>query len=524
MHQLMWRTAAPLWEAESVTPPALRAPAILRFAGDDFMEQIQQQLDDAEAPFDELIARRETWRSASSAADRVGVIDPEDEEEMAHLKLYQPAQDRFYLVGANLVCRRAGLPDHRIGGQERVSMLVRRLAPVAGGNAVDPADPATYEEHAWDGARWRALNGDLVRLDEQRLPLVATVHERDERKRRLLTGLIPVAAREAYEATVPRPSPSPDADIPPSDARSARLIETVIRPLAELHQGAAASPRDDALIAEAFVFTALDLADYLRRIADLGDVLDGEDTTSALAVFLANAEVASQEWRSALAEVEAARTDVLLGAIPSTLHVANLDAGRVRNAIAALAGSLGPTASPDSWELYSEVVAQLPDRDESPQPAPPEPAAESGALYVVRCLYEKENCPIRPEWLSDPSEPFRMAGFFDPDAPARDIRIAMPFDTSPAGLRKFPRNVSVMLSSQLRKQMARVENIKIDALEEGDLGPDDGFDLGMVCSLSIPIITIAALILLMIIVSILNIVFWWLPLFKVCVPVSGGGE
>ena len=40
----------------------------------------------------------------------------------------------------------------------------------------------------------------------------------------------------------------------------------------------------------------------------------------------------------------------------------------------------------------------------------------------------------------------------------------------------------------------------------------------MVCQLSIPIITICALILLMIIVSLLNIVFFWLPFFKICLP------
>lgn len=521
MHQLMWRTATPLWESESVTPPALRSPAILRFAGDDFMEQIQHRLDDAESPFDELVAQRETWRSTSSAADRVGVIDPEDEEAMPHLKLYQPAQDRFYLIGANLVCRRAGLPDHRIQGNEQVSMVVRRLAPTSAGTVIDPSNPATYEERAWDGSRWRLLGDHLVHADEQRLPMVATIHDRADRKRRLLTALIPVAAREAYEAAVPRPAPAPDGDVPPSDARTARLVETVIRPLGELHEAAGATPRDESLIAEAFVFTALDLADYLRRIADLGDILDGIDTTSELALFLDGAAVGTSTWRVALAEIEDARTAVLLGEIPATLVVADLSMGDLRSAISSLAGGAGPAGTPDAWDLYDRVAGALPTLENVPTP---EPVNAGGALYVVRCVYEKENCPIRPEWVSEASEPFNMAGFFDPDAPARDIRIAMPFDTSPAGLRKFPRNVSVMLSSQLRKQMARVEDIKIGDLEDGELGSDDGLDLGMVCSLSIPIITIAALILLMIIVSILNIVFWWLPLFKVCAPVSGGSE
>jgi hypothetical protein len=44
---------------------------------------------------------------------------------------------------------------------------------------------------------------------------------------------------------------------------------------------------------------------------------------------------------------------------------------------------------------------------------------------------------------------------------------------------------------------------------------------GLDCSgfmLSIPIITICALIVLMIFISLLNIVFWWLPFFKLCLP------
>jgi hypothetical protein len=38
--------------------------------------------------------------------------------------------------------------------------------------------------------------------------------------------------------------------------------------------------------------------------------------------------------------------------------------------------------------------------------------------------------------------------------------------------------------------------------------------------MSIPIITICALILLMIIVQLLNIIFWWLPFFRICLPVG----
>jgi hypothetical protein len=48
---------------------------------------------------------------------------------------------------------------------------------------------------------------------------------------------------------------------------------------------------------------------------------------------------------------------------------------------------------------------------------------------------------------------------------------------------------------------------------------DGGVSAGMVCSFSIPIITICALILLMIIVKLLDIVFFWMPFFQICLPV-----
>jgi hypothetical protein len=41
------------------------------------------------------------------------------------------------------------------------------------------------------------------------------------------------------------------------------------------------------------------------------------------------------------------------------------------------------------------------------------------------------------------------------------------------------------------------------------------------CSLSIPIITICALLLLMIIVSVLDFFFRWIPYFIVCFPLPG---
>jgi hypothetical protein len=118
--------------------------------------------------------------------------------------------------------------------------------------------------------------------------------------------------------------------------------------------------------------------------------------------------------------------------------------------------------------------------------------------------------------LSARSRDFTMAGFFDPDAPARPLQVALPFDTTPAALRKYDKNVAFTISDELQKQMDRIKSAK--KLMDGEVG---GAQLGVtfICSLSIPIITLCAFIVLMIFIQLLNIIFWWLPFFKICFPV-----
>ena len=53
-------------------------------------------------------------------------------------------------------------------------------------------------------------------------------------------------------------------------------------------------------------------------------------------------------------------------------------------------------------------------------------------------------------------------------------------------------------------------------LPGGSDGPCAGG--GLVCSFSIPIITIVALILLIIFVKLLDIIFFWMPFFQICLP------
>ncbi|HEV8549202.1 MAG TPA: hypothetical protein VGQ57_09240 [Polyangiaceae bacterium] len=157
--------------------------------------------------------------------------------------------------------------------------------------------------------------------------------------------------------------------------------------------------------------------------------------------------------------------------------------------------------------------------------------------FVLRCLYEQPECgALHPPVMSAPTRPFQLAGFFDPDAPARPIRIGLPIDPTPAGLRKFDKKTFFMISDVLCGHLDRVKQLSFADLVlsvlpwpfHKDLSVKDGgpcksgdSPLGLMCTLSLPIITLCALILLIIIVTLLDFIFHWLPWFIVCFPLPG---
>ncbi len=172
----------------------------------------------------------------------------------------------------------------------------------------------------------------------------------------------------------------------------------------------------------------------------------------------------------------------------------------------------------------------------APLPAPTLASMQSAdmrdAWYVMRLVYERPDCaPFHGTVVSAATRPFQMAGFFDSDAPARPIRIGLPVDISPAGLRKFDKNAVFVMSDMLCGQVDRFKGLGLVDLVLSVLPwpfhkplsvPDKGpCGAGVMCSLSIPIITICALILLTIIVSLLELIFHWLPFFTVCFPLPG---
>ena len=278
---------------------------------------------------------------------------------------------------------------------------------------------------------------------------------------------------------------------------------------------------------------AVDLPDALRRIRNdtrLDIALTGEANGAQLPFSIPNAGVAGrkQGWPTFLFLF----TDPWFD-IPRPYTAAE----------APPAGAQDFEAEKQQAQIdkLQDAIRAIPPRAGVAMPEPTlasmQPADMREAWYVMRLVYERPDCaPFEGTVTSRATAPFQLAGFFDPDAPARPIRIGLPVDISPAGLRKFDKNAVFMMSDMLCGHVDRFKGIGFadlvlsvlpwpfhKALSVPDKGPCKSGDLslGVMCSMSIPIITICALILLMIIVSLLDFIFRWLPLFIVCFPLPG---
>jgi len=661
-HPVAWQAPRPLWSGLV----GAGAPAILRFAGDDFMDQMLATLANDPARIGERLARPETWRSPPGETAETDLVqrvplpgliaDARRKRALkvrgpaiaprppAPLKLYQPAHQRFYLVGASLVCAIPGLPERTIaGGAETVGFVIRRLLPGVAGEAGDTALREFAYLKGGETATWRrvAAGASAASLapGEELLPLFPMAHQDEALRRRILwSGLVPVGRREDYlSAAVNRtPQPlaegqlatlrpaAPAAGAPSVTARMTQfkmevaepwkgIVRAALRAQAQINE---ATPDNDETLAEkrqrALTLNLgwqtqswlilLDFADWLA--AHLPDVwtavgggsaaglppkrlavfnwLNGTTISAAMALGLRQGGVELKPMAGSLREalkmvaqtatrngLEAAETlysvDTRSQPVWPAKHfpLAGLNHSLIADGAYQTAAGLG---APSATELDSQpaiadpvdvaesldrvtalVVRALDARDESDaQPLPfalklrdvLHQTGDDPGWFVIRFVHMNRDCgPLHPPTVSAPTERFQLASFFDPDAPVRPIRISLPLDTSAAGLRKHGRGTAFVISDMLCGQIQRAKGLGLvdlvrsvlpwplhKDLELGEGGPckgGGGINIGMICSLSIPIITICALILLMIIVSLLDFIFRWLPWFVMCFPIPG---
>ncbi|MCA9541358.1 MAG: hypothetical protein KC620_20800, partial [Myxococcales bacterium] len=209
-HELTWVTAAPLWRGHAPDAATMQRPAVLRFATDDFMEQLIATVGGAR-PGDLAARLAHPASYRERLPGEAGLPAPE------RLKLFQPVHGHFNLIAANLVCQLPGLPDHRVdrAAGDRVSFVLRRLEDAGGHQAWVPGVEGK------PGA-WVATAVDVLAAGEERCPLFPVTY-REGVRRRLFVGLIPTSSRDVYQRT-----PIGEGGVPP-DARAVQKARFAVQ-------------------------------------------------------------------------------------------------------------------------------------------------------------------------------------------------------------------------------------------------------------------------------------------------------
>jgi hypothetical protein len=349
--------------------------------------------------------------------------------------------------------------------------------------------------------------------NEEELPLFPATTGQN---RSIYFGYVPVSSQETFAAG--SDSPVAHQEDPRLEELDGRFIEPLTKsPLF----GTSTEPAPPMIVRRISVYALLDLLEYFGEyLPNVGAAFGfnpnpnpnpsaNTSAENALLTFIRNKVINTPlKLGDALTQVASKVTEL------------NQPGDADLNALGFTAFyNLQPLSTDtDVATLKIRVGAALASRPETmPPPVKvPKLGQSAGDRYVLRYVYRRPQCDQQQLYISQPTDPFELAPFFDPDAPSRPIRIGLPVDVSIGGLRKFKKNVAFMMSKELRNKLAMVSP---DTLK-GDVNAEGGENIGHICSFSIPIITLCAFILLMIIVILLNIVFWWIPFLKICFPLN----
>lgn len=176
----------------------------------------------------------------------------------------------------------------------------------------------------------------------------------------------------------------------------------------------------------------------------------------------------------------------------------------------------GPLSAVAAAALFETLLAQLAGRYTQVLAASSRFEADGRDVrYVLRAFVrlkpEHAGCPVRILW-SDYSEPFTLAAWHESaGVPVPVVQMPDLFDRNV--LKALKPNVAFQVPAKL----AGLLRGDPEKLAKGEGSPLD-LKVDWVCSFSIPIITICAFIVLNIFLQLLNLIFWWLPFLKICIP------
>lgn len=480
-HGQRWLVGGPFWSAAIDGAPAIDPPALLRCPGDRFMDELTA-----------LLARADAQRRA----DLTKLLVAED-----GARLFQPGHGHYTLVLASLVCTLPGLPEHVVGLRDAVGFVVRRLAEQGRELAWVPS-PGQL------GGTWQPATADAALAGEELMPLFPVMWHDAGRTRRAWAGVVPVGARERYEGGATGAEDLPAAGGSPllwQEELDARVFE----PIADLRRATSDQALAEADAQRTSRMIVLELAELLEAHLGVGWLASEPPAGEARSLWrlldttkVPRASGAETSLRLVAVEVLARKAAALVGAWTGATYNLGLR-------------SMDALRTDMRKHLEPLLASRRKQAADSLRPAP-----AGGSQYVVRCVYRRPPCGVRStELVSARSRTFRMAGFLDLDAPQRPVRIALPEDVSLTSLRGLKKTVGIVMSAAMRGQTEAAANP--DTLK-GKVKAGPAPETGWITIWSIPILTICATILMMIIATILNIVFWWKPFLRITVPIKKG--
>jgi hypothetical protein len=512
-----WLKPSPLWQGglAGANTPDFFQPQLIKLCDDNFMA---------------------TFRTVAASSDPTElealVVTPQDN---GLFKLFQPAHGCYYLVCSTLCCRTPGFPERVVqrADGESVFFVLRRIFDgaeygwVVGRTngalpAGEPPPPVTKS--------WQPLGDRPRRLlkNEERLPLFSIA---GSDKRTILIGYIPAASREVYAVTAQElnnAATAADADPQgqtkfPIDVRIEELQAKFTTPIK--HNALQGLPQSLVMS----VYMLLDFWEFLdTNLPDVATALRDDPTTG----FAGLQAAAKQQLMSFLASQSLGGGLTLAAALGAVARQqANLEAVNADPSFAdpTRLGFVDPTklgfdaaqydlnnATINPDELDSAVRSALP--ADTSVVLLPRQSASPAESFAIRCVYERPQCSPPLQVVSQPSVSFQLAPYYDADAPAREIRIVLPTDVSIRGMRKFQKGVKFMISGPMQQKINMITGNETNIIKDGTVG-SEGTGLAFMCSFSIQIIFIVAFFLLLMFVIILNIAFWWIAFFKICIPI-----
>jgi hypothetical protein len=223
--------------------------------------------------------------------------------------------------------------------------------------------------------------------------------------------------------------------------------------------------------------------------ASLGSVLREPNTAQALLSSLLQAPATAAVPLPDLAPVPATARNLLI------------DEGAAANLRGALKARLGLAVAASATAL----------------PVPKLASGPAGRYFVVPFLRTLRPDGCERIYWGQPSDPFAVAAAFDPDA-ARPVLIEMP-DLADAK-KGLARGATFDLPPSLADLVNGLSSSSaVQSMWNGSGGPSGGLGIRFLCSFSLPAITICAMLMLSIVLSLLNIFLGWLAWVKICLPV-----